>query len=124
MNKKIIYILVAVALIIGASSMLVSAVVIKNPNDYYAFTNGFVDFTTNPNNASELDITYPVRYIPVTASETYTFTLYYETTHIDLDQPSTIQSRMRQDITDDSISRGYNLVKIIVPDYNILPPLP
>lgn len=123
MNKKIIYISVVVALVVGAS-MLVSAVVIKNPNDYYAFTNGFVDFTTNPNNASEIDITYPVRYIPVTASATYTFTMYYETTHIDLDQPSTIQSKMRQDITNDSISRGYNLVKIIIPDYNILPPLP
>lgn len=92
----------------------------SQPNDYIAFVFAINDFQSKDD--SKLDVYYPVGYIPVTGSVTYTYTRANLVTEINLSQPTKINSLMKATIVAFANSKGYNLKKIVYQDYNVANP--
>lgn len=117
MNNKIKYIFVGILIIF--SIFLVSGA-IRNPNDYYALIGQFSDIAVLQND--EINVTYPVYFIPLTSSETYTLTVTSVTANINLSQLNQINPKIVNATKNEGIKRGYDVKKIILPTYNVVNP--
>lgn len=120
MNNKIKYILAGILIISGI--LAVSAAVIRQPNDYYAFMGGFTDIRTSATDDDKLDVTFTTYYIPLTASQTYTLTVRPVTATVNISQPAQINTKIKTAINDTANSLGYNIRKIIMQSYTVSNP--
>lgn len=120
MNNKTKYILASILIISGIFA--VSAALTRQPNDYYVFLGTFNNIEASQTDDNQLNLTYPAYYIPLTGGATYTFTLLQITTSVNISQPAQIQNQIKTSVKQEAASRGYNLIKIIAPAYNIINP--
>jgi hypothetical protein len=119
MKKNLKYLTLAAMLIISG---IIAVSALRNANDYFAFAGGFTDIQTNQQDDNRLDLTYPVYYIPLSASATYTLSGAQITTTINISQPTQINTLIKAAIVSKAVERGYNIKKIIMQTYTISNP--
>lgn len=124
MNNKLKYgiigILIISSLLIVSAEKLISAS--RQPNDYFVFIGPFEEIEASQTDDNALDLMYPVYYIPITGGTTYTNALVHLRTTINISQPQQINSLIKDDVVNAAVNRGFNLIKIIRPNYDLVNP--
>lgn len=117
---SIIGILILSGLLIGSASKI--NMLARQPNDYFAFIGGFENIEASPTDDNAIDLFYPVHYVAVTRGPTYTNTVVHLKTTINISQPQQINLLIKNDISNDANKLGFNLIKIIRPNYDLINP--
>lgn len=124
MNKKIKYVLIGILIIsvmlIGSAARL--NLLSRQPNDFFVFLGGFENIEASQTDDNSLDLSYPAYFIPVSGGGTYTNTIIHIKTTINISQPSQINNLIKADVVNEATIRGYNIIKIIRPNYDLVNP--